>query len=173
MKLYIISNCVLNLRICFQVLGTFADIAHHEFANNKSSVRHRTAIKLQTVTEVVERLMIGKRVANAKDASLFINHLAAWFTREPHLLQSVLRDLISADPRMRKVLFSVMVDVPQVENLFAQQNLSLKYGGRIPQRRWSEQFSPILTRTVLSQLRGLLLHCSVLPAKHVSNRVAQ
>lgn len=92
--------------------------------------------------------MIGKNVENEQDRELLVNALASWFKREPHWLQLTLRKLIDQDPDMRKILFSIMVDVPQVHQIFTEQNLCLKYGGRIPDKRWRMQFSPILQRSV-------------------------
>jgi len=113
--------------------------------------RNRTAVdhnKMDTVTDLLQIFMIGKAVQSAEDQAVFVNNLAAYFRREPHLLQCILRDTIESDPRMRNVFFSVLVDNQKLQKTIARQNLSLKFGGQISDRRWKLQFSPCLQTTV-------------------------
>ncbi len=104
--------------------------------------------RLDIVTEVLQKLMIGKFVETEKDRACFVSNLSAWFKREPHLLQSSLRYSIANDMRMRNVLFSLLVDVPQLEEIYKKQAMSLKFGGSISDKRWRQYFSPILQRAV-------------------------
>lgn len=124
------------------MLNNVAELTHQETSSQ------RVAQKLDIVTDVLQKLMIGKFVETDKDHALFVNNLSAWFKREPHLLQSSLRYSIASDLRMRNVLFSLLVDVPQLEEIYKEQALSLKFGGNISDKRWGQHFSPILQRAV-------------------------
>ena len=108
--------------------------------------------KMDTVTDLLHIFFVGKAVESAEEQAVFVNNFAAYFRREPHLLQCILRDTIEADPRMRKVFFSALVDNGRVQDALLKQSVALKYGGKIPDSRWKLQFSPILQYTVQCKL---------------------
>tara|TARA_B100002049_G_C16014878_1_gene347527 strand:+ start:414 stop:896 length:483 start_codon:yes stop_codon:yes gene_type:complete len=104
--------------------------------------------KLDVITDILHAFLCGKTVQSESDAELFKNNLAAYFRREPKLLHSIIQDIVQAEPRMRRVLFSAIADVHKVEEMTLRQNIALKFGGNVSDKKWKEHFSPLLQATV-------------------------
>ena len=95
---------------------------------------------------VVLNSMLGASTSLASDE--LVKYLCLFFRRFPKMLMDVMTETIRQDPQMRKVFFSRLVDVHQLERGMLMQNVQLKFGGKIPDKRWKLKFSPILQASV-------------------------
>jgi len=100
---------------------------------------------LDIIPEVLSSMLGGNRNISRDE---LIRHLSSYFRRNAKLLVDIIGDTIAQDPTMRKVIFSSLVDVHAIERGLLLQNVQLKYGGRIPNKRWKLKFSPVLQATV-------------------------
>lgn len=86
--------------------------------------------------------------SDADSAAHFTHRLSQFFCREPMLLQSVLKHIVKEKPKARKVFFHGLFDVRAIEEGILHQNVALKNGGKIPDKRWTLKFSPIFQHSV-------------------------
>lgn len=121
-------------------------------AADARSKRKRHIKMLDAVPGVVATMICGSSNHSRED---IIKSFATVFRRFPKILMDVIRTLVEDDARMKKVFLSALVDINEVERAFLLQNVQLKYGGKVPNKRWILKMSPVLRATVQS------LHCMI------------
>ena len=117
----------------------------HSISQDKRRRRVINTVLHDQVPDLLRSMLCGSSDANELQLA---KHMCVVFRRYPQLLMSIINETIRQDPDMRKVFFSALVDIGQLERGLMLQNVQLKYGGKIPDRRWKLKFSPVLQSTV-------------------------
>lgn len=96
----------------------------------------------------MQTLLVGGKPRTDKSYHSFVQQMCAYYRRQPKLLPDILAETIKLQPDLHRILARGLFDLKRVEQAFDNQNVQLKYGGRVPCARWQKQFSPILQETV-------------------------
>ena len=141
------TDCDCNVCAVFvQKLLDLCKQVHTNVKRTKSSNTSSTVLDL--VTQMTGNIFIGHTANDIHERRAVSTHLAAYFRRQPQMLIHIIQTVVQNDPSMRRVLTHSLYDVHRIENSMRQQNVQLKYGGRVSCHRWKQIFSQILQETV-------------------------
>lgn len=100
------------------------------------------------VNDLFQTALIGKLSETEQDNDVYVQQFNEFFSSESRLLMDILRERIKQNSHEKKVILSVVVDVPKLTQTFAKQHVELKYSGGISDDRWSSKLGPLLSQTV-------------------------
>ena len=128
---------------------------------------------LDFLEKLLQCALIGKVATGEEEHDQFVRHLSAFFRRHSALLIQTLKQMVEQNPSMRKVIVASMLNISEVNRQMLKQQVSMKFGGKIPDKRWKICFVPMLRQTVKRETQKRRVGANGCPTLYSTMRAAK